>query len=154
RSTQAHIVIGEPGIRRDDPDYFPIFVGNYILGGGGFQSRITDEVRSKRGLAYSAYSYFSPMLRQGPFMVGMQTKADQAKDALEVARKVLADYVTNGPTPKELAAAKKNLIGGFPMRIDSNRKIHEYLSVIGYYRLPLTYLDDFTSNVEHVTVAQ
>jgi zinc protease len=152
-ATQSHILLGAPGIRRDDPDYFPLFVGNYILGGGGFQSRITEEVRQKRGLAYSAYSYFSPMLRAGPFVVGMQTQAAQAPQALEVVRKTVADFVAQGPTEKELAAAKKNIIGGFPLRIDSNRKIAEYLAVIGFYNLPLTYLDDFTKNVDRVTVA-
>jgi zinc protease len=84
----------------------------------------------------------------------MQTKGEQAKEALEVARKTVADFVAKGPTPKELAAAKKNIIGGFPLRIDSNAKIHEYLAVIGFYRLPLTYLDDFTKNVERVTLDQ
>lgn len=153
-ATQSHIYIGAPGIRREDPDYFALFVGNHILGGGGFVSRITDEVRQKRGLAYSAYSYFSPMLREGPFVVGMQTKGEQAAQALEVARRTVADYVARGPTAQELDAAKKNIIGGFPLRIDSNRKIHEYLAVIGFYRLPLTYLDDFTKNVERVTVDQ
>src|SRR5690606_15861529 len=127
------------------------FVGNHVLGGGGFTSRINEEVRQKRGLAYSAYSYFSPMLRAGPFVVGMQTQAAQAKDALEVVRKTVGDFVAQGPTAKELAAAKKNIVGGFPLRIDSNRKIHEYLAVIGFYRLPLTYLDDFTKNVERVS---
>ena len=150
-ATQSHIMIGAPGIRRLDPDYFPLFVGNHILGGGGFTSRMTDEVRQKRGLAYSAYSYFSPMLREGPFVIGMQTKGEQAREALGVAQKTLADFVARGPTAKELAAAKKNIIGGFPLRIDSNRKIHEYLAVIGFYRLPLTYLDDFVKNVERVT---
>ncbi|HEX2830328.1 MAG TPA: pitrilysin family protein [Burkholderiales bacterium] len=153
-ATQSHIMIGATGIRRDDPDYFALFVGNHILGGGGFTSRMTDEVRQKRGLAYSAYSYFAPMLREGPFVIGMQTKGEQASEALAVARKTLADFVANGPTAKELAAAKKNIIGGFPMRIDSNRKIHEYLAVIGFYRLPLTYLDDFVKRVEAVTAEQ
>jgi zinc protease len=152
-ATQSHILIGAPGIRRDDPDYFPLFVGNYILGGGGFSSRITEEVRQKRGLAYSAYSYFSPMLRAGPFIVGMQTQASQAPQALEVVRKTVSDFIAQGPTEKELAAAKKNIIGGFPLRIDSNRKIAEYLAVIGFYNLPLTYLDDFTKNVDRVTIA-
>ena len=152
-ATQSHILIGAPGIRRDDPDYFPLFVGNYVLGGGGFQSRITEEVRQKRGLAYSAYSYFSPMLRAGPFIVGMQTQASQAPQALEVVRKTVSNFIAQGPTDKELAAAKKNIIGGFPLRIDSNRKIAEYLAVIGFYNLPLTYLDDFTKNVDRVSVA-
>lgn len=152
-ATQSHILIGAPGIRRDDPDYFPIFVGNHILGGGGFVSRITEEVRQKRGLAYSAYSYFSPLKLRGPFIIGMQTRRDQADAALAVVRKTLRDFVENGPTEDELKAAKQNIVGGFPMRIDSNRKIHEYLALIGFYNLPLSYLEDFVGNVERVTVA-
>ena len=152
-ATQSHILIGAPGMRRGDPDYFPLFVGNHILGGGGFVSRITEEVRQKRGLAYSAYSYFSPLRQQGPFVIGMQTQREQAQEALAVVRKTLREFVASGPTEEELKAAKQNLIGGFPLRIDSNRKIHGYLALIGFYRLPLTYLDDFVKNVERVTVA-
>jgi zinc protease len=152
-ATQAHIMIGAPGIRRDDPDYFPLFVGNYVLGGGGFASRIIEEVRQKRGLAYSAYSYFFPLKREGPFLIGMQTQRDQAGEALEVVRRTLREFVAGGPTEQELQAAKQNIVGGFPLRIDSNRKIHDYLSVIGFYRLPLSYLDDFVRNVERVTVS-
>ena len=152
-ATQAHIMIGAPGIRRDDPDFFPLYVGNHVLGGGGFVSRITDEVRQKRGLAYSAYSYFSPLLREGPFLIGMQTQRDQAGEALEVVRKTLREFVAGGPTEAELLAAKSNIIGGFPLRIDSNRKIHDYLSLIGFYRLPLDYLEDFVKNVERVTAS-
>jgi len=152
-ATQSHILIGAPGMRRDDPDYFPLFVGNHVLGGGGFVSRLVEEVRQKRGLAYSAYSYFSPLQRRGPFVIGMQTKREQAPEALAVVQKTLRDFVVNGPTETELTAAKQNIIGGFPLRIDSNRKIHEYLALIGFYRLPLSYLDDFVKNVERVTVA-
>lgn len=152
-AAQSHILIGAPGIARDDPDYFPLFVGNHILGGGGFVSRINEEVRQKRGLAYSAYSYFSPQQVAGPFVIGMQTRRDQADEALAVVRKTLRNFVSNGPTEQELLAARKNIVGGFPMRIDSNRKIHEYLAVIGFYGLPLSYLEDFVGNVERVTVA-
>jgi zinc protease len=151
-ATQSHILMGAPGMRRADPDYFPLFVGNHILGGGGFVSRIVEEVRQKRGLAYSAYSYFSPMSLEGPFVIGMQTEGAQAAEALDVVRKTLAEFIAKGPTPAELEAAKKNIIGGFPLRIDSNRKIHEYLGMIGFYRLPLTYLDDFVKNVEKVSM--
>ncbi len=152
-ATQAHILIGAPGMRRDDPDYFPLFVGNYILGGGGFVSRLNEEVRQKRGLAYSAYSYFSPLRREGPFVIGMQTQREQAALALEVVRTTLREFLEKGPTEKELTAAKQNIIGGFPLRIDSNRKIHQYLGLIGFYGLPLTYLEEFIKNVERVTVA-
>ena len=152
-ASQSHILVGAVGIARDDPDYFPLFVGNYVLGGGGFASRINEEVRQKRGLAYSAYSAFTPLAQKGSFVIGMQTRKDQAKEALEVTMKTLRDYVANGPTAKELEDAKKNLVGGFPLRIDSNRKIHDYLTVIGFYKLPLTYLDDFVKNIERVTAA-
>jgi zinc protease len=152
-ATQSHIMVGAPGMRRDDPDYFALFVGNQILGGGGSVSRINEEVRQKRGLAYSAYSYFSPLRQAGPFLIGMQTQRDQAQEALRLVRATLREFLANGPTEAELTAVKKNIVGGFPLRIDSNRKIHGYLNLIGAYRLPLTYLDDFVANVERVTVA-
>jgi zinc protease len=153
-ASQSHILIGAPGMSRTDPDYFPLYVGNYILGGGGFVSRLMNEVREKRGLAYSVYSYFMPLKQTGAFQIGLQTKKEQADDALLLVRKTLADFVAHGPTEKELFAAKQNIVGGFPLRIDSNRKILDYLSIIGFYDMPLSYLDDFTARVEHVTVAQ
>ncbi len=153
-ASQSHIYVGAPGIKRSDPDFFAIFVGNHILGGGGFVSRITEEVRQKRGLAYSAYSTFSPTLSAGPFTIGMQTQRDQAQEALAVVRKTLREFVANGPTEKELTAAKQNIIGGFPMRIDSNRKIHDYLGMIGFYDLPLNYLETFVPQVQRLTVAE
>lgn len=151
-ASQAHILVGGLGIRRGDPDYFPMFVGNYILGGGGFASRLNDEVRQKRGLAYSVYSVFAPLLQAGAFQIGLQTRGDQAQAALKVVRDTLGDFVKQGPSERELAEAKENLIGGFPMRIDSNAKIHEYLATIGFYGLPLTYLDEFVPNIRKVTL--
>ncbi len=153
-ATQSHILLGVPGMARNDPDYFPLFVGNYILGGGGFVSRLMNEIREKRGLAYSVYSYFAPMQQPGAFQVGLQTKKEQADEALQLVRATLREFVDKGPTKKELKAAKDHLIGGFPLRIDSNKKIVEHLSVIGFYGLPLTYLDDFVGNINKVTVAQ
>jgi zinc protease len=151
-ASQSHILIGAPGIARDDPDYFTLYVGNYILGGGGFVSRLMNEVREKRGMAYSVYSYFMPMQQPGAFQIGLQTKNEQVDEALQVVRKTVRDFVAKGVTEAELRAAKQNIIGGFPLRIDSNRKILEYLSVIGFYHLPLTYLDDFQVRVEQVDV--
>ncbi len=153
-ASQSHILIGAPGIARNDPDYFPLYVGNYILGGGGFVSRLMHEIREQRGMAYSVYSYFMPMQQPGAFQVGLQTKKEQADDALKLAHATLRDFVEKGVTEKELKAAKDNIIGGFPLRIDSNRKILDYLSVIGFYNLPLTYLDDFTAQVDKVTTTQ
>jgi len=111
-------------------------------------------VREKRGLAYSVYSYFMPLKQPGAFQLGLQTKKEQADEALQLVRHTLAEFIAKGPTEKELIAAKQNIVGGFPLRIDSNRKILDYLSIIGFYDLPLTYLDDFTRKVEQVNVAQ
>ena len=153
-ATQSHILLGYPGMKRGDADYFPLYVGNYILGGGGFVSRLTEEVREKRGLVYSVYSYFMPMAELGPFQIGLQTKREQAEDALKVVHETLDKFMRNGVTEAELKAAKQNIIGGFPLRLDSNGKILDYLAVIGFYKLPLTYLDDFNKQVSKVTTAQ
>lgn len=153
-ASQSHILLGYPGIKRGDPDLFPLYVGNYILGGGGFVSRLTEEVREKRGLVYSVYSYFMPMAELGPFQIGLQTKKDQADDALKLVRETLDKFLKDGVTESELKAAKANIIGGFPMRIDSNGKILDYLTVIGFYKLPLSYLDDYNAKVASVTTAQ
>lgn len=152
-AAQAHILLGLPAVRRGDPDYIPLLVGNYILGGGGFVSRLMKEVREKRGYAYSVYSYFQPQRQPGPFEVGLQTRRDQAGAALKVVEEVLAGFLEGGPSGEELKAAQRNLIDGFPLRIDSNRKLLDYLSVIGFYGLPLTYLDDFPRKVQAVTAA-
>ncbi|MEQ1528613.1 MAG: pitrilysin family protein [Methylococcales bacterium] len=152
-STQTHVLVGMPGTYRKDPDYFNLYVGNHILGGGGLVSKLFDEIREKRGLAYSASSSFMPMLRKGPFTVGLQTRNDQTQQALEVLNKTLADFINNGPTDIELTAAKKNITGGFAMRFDTNKELVNYVSMIGFYDMPLDYLDTFQQNVENVTVA-
>lgn len=151
---QSHILLAYPGLRRVDPDYFPLLVGNHILGGGGFVSRLMEEVRQQRGLAYSVYSFFAPYKEQGPFQIGLQTKKEQSEEALTLTQRVLKEFVADGPTEAELAAAKQNIIGGFPLRIDSNSKILSFLAMIGFYQLPLTYLDDYLAAVEAVTVDQ
>ncbi len=153
-SSQTHIRIGQPGMKRGDPDYFPLYLGNHILGGSGLVSRLSEEVREKRGLAYSAYSYFVPMKERGPFILGVQTRNEQAEQSLAVMRQTLADFVAQGPSAAELDAAKRNLTGGFALRIDSNGKIVGYLASIGFYRLPLDYLDTFIDNIEAVTLEQ
>lgn len=153
-ASQSHVLIGVPAMRRGDPDFFPMVVGNYILGGGGFVSRLMTEVREKRGLAYSAYAYFAPMSQPGPFEMGLQTQREQTDTALKVARDTLFAFLSNGPTEAELKAAKSNLVGGFPLRLDSNRKLLDQISTIGYFRLPDDYLETWTRNIEAVTVEQ
>ncbi len=152
-AAQSHLLIGLPAIKRGDPDYFPLLVGNYSLGGGGFVSRLMKEVREKRGYAYSVYSYFFPLGQTGPFQIGLQTKKSQVNDAMKVTRDVLAHFLAEGPSEAELLAAKQNLVGSFPLRLDSNRKILENVAALGFYGLPLDYLDRYTENVEKVTVA-
>jgi zinc protease len=153
QSAQAHVMIGQPGYKRSDPDFFSLLVGNHILGGGGFTSRLTQEVREKRGLSYSVYSYFSPGLHAGQFAIGLQTRPDQAAQAVQVSRDVLAQFVANGPTEAELQAAKGNLIGGFALRIDSNRKLLDNVANIAWVGLPLDYLTTWTQRVEKITAA-
>jgi zinc protease len=111
-------------------------------------------VREKRGLAYSVYSYFNPLAQPGPFAIGLQTKKEQTGEALKVVRDTLDAYLRDGPTEAEVKAAKDNLVGGFPLRIDSNRKILDNIAMIGFYRLPLDYLDVWTDKVKAVTIAE
>ena len=153
-SAQTTVLVGQPGMKRGDPDYFPLYVGNHVLGGGGLVSRLSEEIREKRGLSYSVSSYFSPMAQDGPFLLSLQTRNDQTDKALGLLRATLRKFVQDGPTEKELVAAKKNLTGGFPLRIDSNSKILDYLVMIGYYDLPLDYLDTFSARVNAVTRKQ
>ncbi len=153
-SSQSHLFVGQPGIRRGDPDYFPLYVGNHILGGSGLISLLSEEIREKRGLSYSVYSHFVPMRGRGPFMVGLQTRNENAETALEVLNTTLRGFVERGPDADQLEAAKQNLVGGFPLRIDSNGKIVQYLAMIGFYDLSLDYLDTFVTQVQAVSAEQ
>jgi zinc protease len=153
-SSQTHIYVGQGGISRHDPDYFPLYVGNHVLGGGSLVSLLGEEVRNKRGLSYSVYSYFSPMRVDGPFLMVAQTKNDQAGQALAVMRETLSDFISKGPDADELERAKQNLIGGFPLRIASNAKIVEYLAMMGFYDYPLDHLDTLTTRIAAVDAEQ
>jgi zinc protease len=153
-AAQSHIYVGMPGVKRGDPDYFPLLVGNYTLGGGGFVSRLMNEVREKRGYAYSVYSAFMPRKLEGPFQIGLQTKREQSAEALQVTNDTLNGFLKSGPTAGELKAAKQNLVDGLALRIDSNADLLGYLSLIGFYGLPLDYLDTFAAKVNAVTQQQ
>ncbi len=153
-SAQAHVLIGQPGLRRADPDYLPLMVGNYTLGGGGFVSRLTQEVREKRGLSYSVYSSFVAGLHAGTYFVGLQTRPDQVQQAVDVVRAELTRFVAEGPTDAELQAAKDNLVGGFALRIDSNRKLLDNVAAMAWNDLPLNYLDTWTAEVQAITREQ
>ncbi|MEX8191518.1 M16 family metallopeptidase [Comamonas guangdongensis] len=147
-SAQAQVLIGQPGIARNSPDFLAVMVGNHILGGGGFSSRLMEEVREKRGLTYGVSSDFSPGLDRGAFVIGLQTRPDQAAEALKVSQEVLRKFIAEGPTDKELKAAKDNLIGGFALRIDSNRKLLGNVANIAWNGLPLDYLEHWTERVQ------
>ena len=153
-SQQAHIAMGMTAITRSNPDYFPLLVGNYVLGGGGFVSRLMSEVREKRGLAYSVFSYFAPGKDVGIFQAGLQTKNDQAALALDVLSSTIAQFIADGPTQSELDAAKSNLINGYPLRIDNNRKLLDNVSSIAWNNLPLDTMEVWTKQVEAVSLEQ
>jgi len=153
-TTQTHILQGMPEMKRNDPDYYALYLGNHILGGSGFSSRLMKKIRVERGLVYSVYSYFIPMESNGPFQMGLGTRNAKAEEAGQLMDDVLRDFIKNGPSDAEIDHAKKNITGGFALKIDSNKKIAEYLSVIGFYNLPLDYLDTFNDRIMAVSADQ
>ncbi len=150
-SQQTHILLGQPALKKGDSRFPALYLGNYILGGGSLISLLGDEIRVKRGLAYSVYSYFSTMQQRGPFIIGSQTRGEEAGKAVEVMQQVLKDFIEQGPTAEQLSAAKKNITGGYPLQTASNSAIVSYLGMMGFYHLPLDYMDTFTSKIEKVT---
>lgn len=153
-SQQTHLLLAQLGIDRRDPDYAALYVGNQILGGGGFGSRLMEEVREKRGLTYGIYSGFSPMQVAGPFMINVQTRADVSEATLGLVRSLVRDFVAQGPTAEELAQVKRELAGSFPLSTASNADIVGQLGAIGFYDLPSTQLEDFMNQVQQLSVDQ
>ena len=150
-SAQSHIRLGFPAIKRNNPDYYPLYVGNYILGGSGLIARLAVEVREKRGLSYSVYSYFSPMREKGPFVVGLQTKNDQRELALEVVRNTIQEFVEYGPADDEVLKAKKHITGGFALRISGNGKIASSVLSAAFYDRPMDYLETYISKINDIS---
>ena len=153
-SNQTHLLLAQLGVDRRAPDYAALMLGNQILGGGGFGTRLMEEVREKRGLTYGVYSGFSAMQARGPFMINLQTRAELSEGTLKLVQDILRDYLANGPTQKELDDAKREMVGSFPLTTASNADIVGQLGSMGFYDLPLTYLDDFMSEVQDLTVGQ
>ena len=151
---QAHLYYGAPIIKRGDPDFLTLYLGNYILGGGGFVSRLTQVIREDRGLAYSVYSYFMPFIEKGPFQIGVQTKKNQVDQAKKLIEKTVAEFIKDGPTSDELKRAKDFMIGGFPLKLDSNKSILEYVSMMAFYKYPLDYLDTFTKKIDKISAEE
>lgn len=151
-STQTHILLGQTGIKRGDDDYFSLYVANHPFGGSGFASRLVEVIREDNGLAYSVSSYFLPTREPGVFIMSMQTKTEQTEQALTLLNQALREYVENGPEKEELAASMSNITGSFPLNIDSNSKLLDYIAMIGFYDLPIDYLDNFIKNIRSVDV--
>ena len=152
-SSQTHILVGGIGVKRGDPDWFALTVGNEVLGAGGFSSRLNKIIRQDNGLAYSVYSHFIPMASEGPFLINLQTRNDQTQQALTLLNDTLQSFVETGPTEEELEAAKRHILGSFPLQTASNSSIVDYLGMIGFYELPLDYLDTYIGNIEKVDIA-
>ena len=153
-SNQTHLLIAQLGIDRRDPDYAALYLGNQVFGGGGFGTRLMTEVREKRGLTYGVYSGFTAMQARGPFLINLQTRAELSDGTLQLVKDLLGEFIANGPTQAELDAAKREMAGSFPLSTASNSAIVGQLGAIGFYDLPLTYLEDFMAQVQAQSVEQ
>ena len=151
-SEQTHILLAQLSVKRGDADYPALFLGNQILGGGGFGTRLMEEVREKRGLTYGIYSSFSPMQATAPFMINVQTRAQLSEATLQLVQDLLDDYVANGPTEAELTDAKRESLGSFPLSAASNSAIVGQLAAIGFYDMPLTWMSDFMQDLQALSV--
>ena len=151
---QAQVLLGMPLIKRHDPDYYALVAGNYILGGGGFDSRLMKVLRDRHGYTYGVHSTLEPATEAGMFTIGYSTQKKNTKDSLVQAQAVIKQFIEEGPTEEELAQAKANIIGSFPLRFDSNAKLVKYLSIIGHHNLPNAYLEAYPKAIGKLTVEQ
>ena len=149
--TQSNIVLGHTGISRDNPDYYAVTVMNYILGGGGFESRMVKEIRDKKGLAYSVYSRFDVNKYPGAFSVEVQTKNETAMEAIEGIKTELKKIREEQVQDEELRNAKAYLTGSFPLRLDTNAKISNFLVLVEFYNLGLDYINEYVKKIDAVT---
>jgi zinc protease len=149
--TQANIILGNAGLSRENPDFYAVTVMNYILGGGGFSSRLMEEIRNKRGLAYSVVSFFDPGKYPGSFQIILQTKNSSAKEAISLSLQQMERIQKEPVSEKELEEAKKYLIGSFPMRLDTQSKLANFLTQVEYYGLGLDYPEKYPSLIRSVS---
>ncbi len=151
--TQANIIIGHIGIDRKNPDYYNLVVMNYILGGGGFSSRLMKDIRDNQGLVYGIHSNFDASFYPGSFAVSLQTKNETANRAIEAVLKEIKRIREEPVSDQEIEEAKSYLIGSFPLRIDTNAKIAGILTSIEYFGLGLDYFDRYPKLIGSVTKA-
>ncbi len=149
--TQADILMGHLGVTRENPDYYTLYVMNYILGGGGFVSRILDKIRDDMGLAYSAYSYFDAEKFNGSWTAGMQTKNKTVKEAIDETVKIIKNIQKAPVTDKELRDAKDYITGSFPLKTDTNSKIAQLLAQVEFYHLDINYFEMYEREINKVT---
>jgi zinc protease len=149
--SQANIILGQGGVSRENPDYYALSVMNYILGGGGFSSRLMEVIREEKGLAYSVFSFFDAAKYSGSFQIVLQTKNASAQEAISLARQQ-AERIRKEPvSAKELAGAQKYLVGSFPMRLDTQGKLVHFLTRVEYYGLGLDYPQKYSSLIQSVS---
>ncbi len=151
KSEQTAILIGHSLIKRGDDDYYALYLGNHILGGSGFNSRLVKDLRVKNGLTYGVYSSLNQMRERGPFLISLTTKNQSRQQAIELIQQNLNEFLQKGPTIEEIKQAQLNISGNFPLRTSSNRKICENLATIGFYNLPLDYLDSFQKRIQKLS---
>lgn len=151
-SPQAVAVFGHAGINRDDPDFFPAFVMNQVFGAGGLTSRLTDEVREKRGLTYGVYTYLANYDLADLFIGSVASSNDRIAEALAVIRDEWQKMATGGVTAEELDAAKKYLTGAYPLRFDGNGRIAEILVAMQLDHMPKSYIETRNDSVNAVTL--
>jgi zinc protease len=149
--TQANIILGHSGVSRENPDFYALTVMNYILGGGGFASRLVEQIRNKRGLAYSVGSFFDPGKYPGSFQIVLQTKNSSAREAISLSLQQIELIQKEPVSEKELEGAKKYLVGSFPMRLDTQGKLANFLTQVEYYGLGLDYPEKYPSLINSVT---
>jgi len=152
--TQANIILGHLGVKRGDPDFVKVYVMNQILGGGGLTSRLFQEIREDRGLSYSVYSSYQPTYWRGAFRVVLQTKNERAQEAIKEVKKVLIEYRSKGPSKEELEDAKRYLTGSFPLKLDTNQKIADYMAFAAFHGLGTHYFVEFPKAIQRVTLEE
>jgi zinc protease len=149
--TQANVILGHGGVSRENPDFYALTVMNYILGGGGFSSRLMGEIRNKRGLAYSVASFFDPHKYPGSFQIVLQTKNSSAREAISLSLQQMERIRQEMVSEDELEGAKKYLVGSFPMRLDTQGKLANFLTQVEYYGLGLDYPEKYPNLIRSVT---
>ncbi len=150
---QTHVVIGQPSVRQGDDAYYPLYLGNHMLGGNGLTSILAERMREERGLSYSSSSRVTTGARRGRFQMATQVRNDALEEALDVLRGSLAELRDQGPSPERLDASKRNITGGFPLQLDSNRDLLGYVSSIGFHGLDHDYLQQFVNRVDGLSQA-